>query len=309
MPLSVEPSRRILPSLALILLACHPACRPGRAPSAGNLTESREYVDEIGREVRLARYPRRIVSLAPNLTELLYLLGADDRLIGVTEYCNWPEAARKKPRIGGLLNPNYELVLAAHPDLVLATTSGNDQSAVYKLVELDLPVYVTAPRSAENIFETILSVGDVVNRPDRARELVADMKRRLEEVRQRLEGLPATRAFFMTWFDPLLAPGKNTFETDVLALAGVESVTAGIDEFYPRYSLEQILQQDPEVILTVEHNALPAEQLRNIPGWSDLTAVRKGRVYVLSDVIQHPSPRFVDGVEELVRHLHPERFR
>src|SRR5207249_1562984 len=119
----------------------------------------------------------------------------------------------------------------------------------------------------------------------------------------RLAGLPPTRAFFMTWFDPLLAPGKNTFENDVLRQAGVESITADIEEFYPRYGLEQILARDPEAILTVEHNARSVADLKRIAGWNRLTAVRNGRVYVLSEVIQHPSPRFVDGVEELARKL------
>ncbi len=267
------------------------------------------YTDGIGRRVVLPPHPLKIISLAPSVTELLYLLGADDRLIGVTTHCDWPEDAKRKPKIGTLLNPNYEIILAAHPDLIIASTAGNDRAAVYKLAELGLPVFVTAPRSVDGIFETTLAVGRVTDRAAEGARLVAQMKARLQEVKCRLAGLPPTRAFFITWFDPLLAPGRRTFENDVLALADVVSITAGSEEFYPRYSLEQILAQKPEVILTVNHEGTPLPDLRHIAGWRSLKAVQQGRVYVLSEVLQHPSPRFVDGVEELARKLHPERFQ
>jgi len=236
------------------------------------------------------------------------MLGAGDRVIGVTTQCNWPEAAKGKPKIGDLLNPNYELILAAKPDLIIASTAGNDRTAVLKLAGLQLPVYVTAPRSVEKIFENVENVGRITDCAERGRQLVAQMKSRLEEVKRRLAGLPPVRVFFITWFDPLLAPGRNTFETDALRQADVSSITANINEFYPRYSLEQVLAQDPDVIMTVEHTGSPLPDLKRVAGWKDLRAVRQGQIYVLNEVFQHPSPRFVNGVEELARKLHPERF-
>ncbi len=265
--------------------------------------------DGIGRQVKLPRHPQRVISLAPSVTEVIYMVGADGRLIGVTNQCDWPAGVSKKIRIGDLLSPNYELILASRPDLIIASTAGNDRAAVLKLGDLGLPVFVTAPRSVEQIFETVRLIGRVTDCAARANELVAQMKNRLEEVRQRLNGLPPTRAFFITWFDPLLAPGKNTFETDVLRQAGVISITADIDEYYPRYSLEQVLAQNPEVILTVEHKGNPLPDLRRLAGWQRLSAVQNGRVYVLPEEFQHPSPRCIDGVEALARKLHPERFQ
>jgi iron complex transport system substrate-binding protein len=268
-----------------------------------------ECTDGMGRIVELPRHPLRIISLAPSVTEALYLLGADDRLIGVTTHCDWPEAVKQKPKIGSLLNPNYETILAARPDLVIASTAGNDQAAVKKLAALGLPVYVTAPRSVDGIFETTRAIGRITDCEVAGEQLVTRMKARLDEVNRRLAGLPPTRAFFITWFDPLLAPGRKTFENDVLGLARVVSISASSDEFYPRYSLEQVLAQNPEVILTVRHEGKPLPNLRQLAGWQALNAVKQGRVYVLEEVLQHPSPRFVDGVEELARALHPERFR
>ncbi len=268
-----------------------------------------EYTDGLGRRVILPQHPRRIISLAPSVTEVLYLLRADDRLMGVTTHCDWPEDVKRKPKIGSLLTPNYETILAARPDLIIASTAGNDRAAVYRLTDLGLPVFVTAPRSVEGIWETTLTIGRITDCSDRAEQLVAEMRARLDEVRRRVSGLPPVRAFFITWFEPLLAPGRRTFENDVLGLANVVSVSAASEEYYPRYSLEQVLSQDPDVILTAAYPGNPLPDLERTAGWKDLDAVKQHRVYILSDVLQHPSPRFVDGVEELARKLHPERFR
>ncbi len=298
---------------AVILLACAGCSRTNSA--AKQEYASRQERDEVvctdglGRKVKLPRHPLRIISLAPSVTEVLFLLGAGDRVVGVTTNCEWPDAAKSKPKIGDLLNPSYELILAARPDLVIASTAGNDRSAVLKLAELGLPVYVTAPRSVERIFETVESIGRITDCAARGEFLVAQMKTRLSEIKKRLAGLPPIRAFFITWFDPLLAPGKNTFETDALRQADVVSITADIDEFYPRYSLEKVLAQDPDVIITVEHTGSPLPDLTRIAGWKDLRAVKQHRIYVLNEVFQHPSPRFADGVEELARKLHPECFQ
>ncbi len=279
------------------------------AGDSGNRAGLVTLTDGVGRRVVLPPHPSRIISLAPSVTEVLYLVGAEDRLIGVTTQCDWPADAKRKPKIGTLLNPNFEIILAAKPDLVIASTAGNDQKAIYKLAELGLPVFVTAPRSVQGIFDATLQIGRITDRAAEGERIVIQAQERLRKIKRRLAGLPATRAFFITWFDPLLAPGRKTFENDVLALADVVSISATTDEFYPRYSLEQVVAQDPDVIITVLHQEKPLPDLRQIAGWRDLRAVRQGRVYVLDEVFQHPSPRFVDAVEELARKLHPERFR
>ncbi len=304
----------LLPSLVgivlLALVAAYGRRTPlGNAPGDKAGSATIDYVDGIGRHVELPRHPQRIISLAPSVTEVLYLIGADNRLIGVTTQCDWPEDAKRKPKIGSLLNPNEEIILSAHPDLVIASTAGNDRAAVENLARLRLPVYVTAPRSVEGIFATTREIGRITDCEASAAQVVAQARSRLGDIRRRLSGLPPVRAFFITWFDPLLAPGKKTFENDVLGLANVISISGTSDEYYPRYSLEQVLAAQPDAILTVRHEGKPLPDLRKLAGWSSLAAVVQGRVYVLGEVFQHPSPRFVDGVEELVQKLHPERFR
>ena len=283
-----------------------PAQRQGAASTPA---ETVVYTDGIGNQVRIPKHPMRIISLAPNITETLYLLGVQDRLIGVTTQCHWPEAAKQKPKIGDLLNPNYEVILAAKPDLIIASTAGNDRGAVMKLAGLGLTIYVASPRTVEKIFQSVEEIGRITDCAAQGEQLVARMKERLEAVRVRIQGQPLIRAFFITWFDPLLTPGKTTFENDVLRLAGVVSITAHIDQYYPRYSLEQVLVKNPDVILTIEHAGDPLPDFRNTSGWSDLRAVKEGKVYFLSEYLQHPSPMFVDGVEDLAKQLYPERFR
>lgn len=308
-PVRLVPLSILVAGWVLLLLGCAGTPERGKAERPGPLHATTVRTDMIGHRVQLPVRPMRIISLAPSVTEVVYLVGAGDRLIGVTTHCDWPEDAGRKPKIGTLLNPEYETILAARPDLIIASTAGNDRSAVLKLADLGLPAFVTAPRSMEGIYETVERIAEITDCAEQGRQLVAQMKNRLADIRRRLAGLPPVRAFFMTWFDPLLAPGKNTFETDVLRQAGVESITSEIDEFYPRYSLEQIIAQDPDVIITVTYRGSPLPNLSFIAGWGRLRAVRANRVYVLNDVLQHPSPRFVDGVEELVRKLHPERFQ
>jgi iron complex transport system substrate-binding protein len=267
------------------------------------------YKDGTGRQVELPRHPQRIISLAPNITETLYLLGAQDRLIGNTIQCTWPEDAKHKPKIGDLLNPNYEVILAAKPDLVIASTAGNDRNAVMKLAGLGAPVYVAAPRDVERIFQSVEDIARITDCTERGIQLIAQMKARLDNIKLRIQGLPPVRAFFITWLDPLLAPGKDTFENDVLRLVNVVSITADIPQYYPRYSLEQILVKNPDIIMTVKQEGNPIPDFKKIAGWRDLPAVQKGRVYILTEYLQHPSPLFIDGIEELARKLYPERFK
>ncbi len=305
----------LLKALFPIVLLCLTTFGYDSPPSGSPQNISHEpadivtYTDGIGRQVEIPRHPLRIISLAPNITETLYLLGAQDRLIGNTTQCSWPEEAKNKPKIGDLINPNYEVILAAKPDLIIASTAGNDQSAVMKLAGYGLPVYVAAPRSVARIFQSVEEIGRITDCADQGRRLVAQMEERLEHIRLRIEGLTPIRAFLITWFDPLLTPGKNTFENDVLRLAGVISITADVPQYYPRYSLEQILVKDPDVILTIEHEGDPLPDFKITRGWKDLRAVKEGKIYSLSEFLQHPSPLFVDGVEDLAQKLYPERFK
>jgi iron complex transport system substrate-binding protein len=272
---------------------------------------TREVIDEVGRHVRVPLFPERIVSLAPNLTETLYALGVEDRLVGVTNYSDHPAAARAKPHIGQPMNPSLEEIAALHPDLVLATPTINREETVEALARLGLAVYVTDPHSIEELLGSIESLAALVGAPAAGTKLAAELRARLERLRDHLAGRPAKRALFVVWEDPLITAGQSSFIADALAWAGGESVVRS-REPWPHISFEEVVALDPgALVFASAHSGKEkkiAAELARRPGWRDLRAVREGHIIVVSDAINRPGPCLVGAIEELARALHPEAF-
>jgi cobalamin transport system substrate-binding protein len=320
---SASCGRKFLPaSIAVLawvaLFAGSARSRQAAPASGGGKTTSeaeptmREVTDEVGRRVRVSRTVERIVSLAPNLTEIVYALGAADRLAGVTNYCDFPPEAQKKPRVGGAINPSLEKIAALRPDLVLATRSLNRLETVEALERMGLAVYVTYAQSVEGTLESIEHIAELIEARETGEGLVARLRARLEEVRKRLAGQPPKRVLFIVWEEPLISAGQRTFLGDALGWAGAESVVQTTQE-WPRVSLEEVVRLQPDYLIfaaspseSAEHIA---EKLRGQPGWRDLRAVQQGHIVVVSDALNKPAPRLVDAIEELARQLHPEAFR
>lgn len=258
-----------------------------------------EVQDHLRRPLTLVRNPSRIISMAPNVTEILLALGLGGRLVGVTNFCEIPKSEGSKTRIGDLQNPNLEVILSLKPDLVLATTSGNLRETVEKLAGLGLPVYTLDTRTLEEIIQSVLDVGDITGVASAAKAAVADMRRRLAAVQRQAQTHPPRRVLYLIWHDPIVAPGGDSFINDALRWAGGISITADAAERSPRYSLEQIIAQKPEYIFVpIKENPVTMDYFRQSPGWSSLTAVRSGRVFFITAAIQHPSPRVMEGIEE-----------
>ena len=300
-------------ALALVL-----ALKAGPELLAGPVAlAARQVTDEAGRSVRLPERIERVISLAPNLTEIIYALGAENRLVGVTDYCDFPEAARAKPRVGSVLSPSAEQIVALKPDLVLATVAGNRAESVATLERLGVPVYATNPRSVDDVLASILHVGDVLGEEQAALRLASDLRHRLDALGWRLADVSLPRVLFVVWEEPLISAGRESFLTDAIARAGGQSITATFSAAWPRLSLEAALEEQPDFLIFAYHGS-PAEkaaerslrqaQLKHKPGWREFRAVRQGKVIVVSDTINRPSPRLFDAMEELARTLHPEVF-
>ena len=304
---SVRPG--VSPWIALLcacLLAAGPACRRQSAPEPG---PGRTVVDQLLRPVYLPHRPIRIVSMAPSVTEMLYALGAWDRVVGVTLYDVYPADVATRTRIGDMLRPNLEMVLSLKPDLVVATFNGNYRENVERFQTFGIPVFILSASRLEEIFRSLELLGEAVDERAAGAAVVADMRRRIDDLQQRLARESRKTALYLTWIDPVMVPGRDSFETEALALAGVDSLTRDLlAERYSRFSLEQVIRLKPEYILTVEHNAQGVRTVLASPQWAMLPAIRKRQVYVVSDLIQHPSQRIVDGIEEVARRLHPEAF-
>ena len=264
--------------------------------------------DQTGRTLTLPAPPRRIVSLVPSVTEILYAIGAQDVLAGVTDFCDYPADARKKPSVGGMINPSLETIVALKPDLVVATTAGNRDETFAQLRRLGLPVYAVNPMRLADVFDLIGRLGALTGREAEAAQLTASLTARIDAVKARVTSLPRPRVLYVVWPDPLIVPARHALVSELLVLAGADSVTANGGEQYPRYSLEAAIAGAPEVIILASHSTSQHQLGRE--KWDRFTAlpaVRSGRVHTVSgDVLHRYGPRIVDGLEELARLVHPD---
>ncbi len=268
---------------------------------------ARSVTDQTGRRVNVPENPQRLISLAPSITETLYALGLGDRIVGDTEYCDYPPEARLKPHVGALLNPSLEKIVTLKPDLVLGIAEANRRETADQLERLSIPLYGLTAHSVDETLHSIEDLGGVLGQGDRARALVDSLRERVETVKRRANGQPRPKVLFVVWYRPLITAGPHTFIGDVIRTAGGVSIADDLPGEWPRMSLEDALDRDPDVILFSKSESFspPLEELRKLPGWKDFRAVKSNRLYFVSDTIVRPSPRLIDALEEVARLLHP----
>ncbi len=290
--------------LAVAALVIWPLAR-GETPDP-QVPRARTFKDGIGRSLTLDGTPSRIISMAPSVSEMLYALGLGDRIVGVSDFCRVPGGIATPARIGGLIDPDLERIVSLKADLVVATTSGNYVEDIDRIGALGIPVYTCDTPSVEDVLTTIVALGRIAGAEDAARSLEGSLRARLEAVQRRVSGSARPRVLFIIWGDPILAPGRDAFVSDALSLAGAASISADASARWTEFDLEQVLAGRPDVILTVPDNRIFAESLGSRPEWAIVPAVREGRIHVVSDAIQQPGPRIVEGIEEIAALLHPE---
>jgi iron complex transport system substrate-binding protein len=270
--------------------------------------------DMLGRDVTLPARPTRIVSLVPSVTEIVYALGGEDRLIGRTDYCDFPPAARAKPSVGGMVNPNLEILAALHPDLVVATDEGNREETFEQLGRLRIPTYLVHANRLAELLELIARVGELTDRQVAVPSLTGAIRERIDAVRRAVAPYPRPRVLYVLWPEPLIVPGHGSMLTELIELAGGVSITARESEAYPRFSLEVAVARAPEIIILADHASGSSTAGRPSPEkWQRLTsvpAIRAGRLYSVDlSVLHRYGPRVPEGLERLARILHPEAFR
>src|SRR5260221_4838414 len=204
-------------------------------------TTLREVTDETGRVVKLPAQIGRIVSLAPSLTETVYALGLQDKLVGVTEYCDYPPDAVKKHKVGGAINPNMEEIAALKPDVVLVVKSLNRLETVHALEQLGIPVYGTDPHNASGILYSIERLAEVLGAKDAGAALHKKLDARIGAVHEKLKGVPPKRVMFVVWTEPLMSVGRKTFLADVIEQAGGFSVVDSHQD-WPQFSLAEAVR-------------------------------------------------------------------
>jgi iron complex transport system substrate-binding protein len=251
----------------------------------------------------MAQTPARIISLAPNLTEILYDLGLGDRVIAVSRYCNYPPEVKTKPTIGGMSNPSLETIVAMKPEMVVLTDDGNPREIEQRLRQLGIRTHVfRARRLAElageiRVLGTVLDVHGIADR--RAARIESVIRRYADKAQSSARRTPQ-KVLFVVQPDPLIVAGPGTTIDDVLQLLGLKNIAADAKMQYPRYSLEEVIRQSPDIIFMGMMQDVVMEQFRRLLGkLSQVEAVRSGRVYYIGDPLFRLGPRITDGIDEI----------
>jgi iron complex transport system substrate-binding protein len=263
-------------------------------------------VDDLQRTVTLARPARRIVSLAPSITECLFAVGAGDRIQGVTDFCNYPPEAAKKKRVGGMINPSIETVVGLDPDLVVLSMEGNVREDFQRLRSFGIPMFASNPRTLEGIYHSLRLLGTLAGTEDSASHLVARLEARERAVRTAAAGKPPVRALLFVSLQPLICAGSNTFIDGLLHAAGGTNLASRTRGTYPSYSRENVIAEDPQVIIATSEILPSGPTLQGMfPEWGTVDAVRNGRVFPIdADLVSRPGPRALDALEKLFHLLH-----
>lgn len=244
--------------------------------------------------------PKRIISLAPSVTETLFALGLADRIVGVTSYCDYPPEAAQKERVGDTMRPSIEKIVALKPDLVIASTASQLEQFVRRLDELGVPIYVSNPRSFDDVLASIERIGEITGTNARAVELTRTLRARIAANEQRVSALEKPRVLFLLGTEPLITVGGASFVSDLIRRAGGVSVSDDAPGDYPMYSLETAVAKQPEVIFLQAGEADLPSRLKQTP------AARSNRVFRLNDdLLLRPGPRIVEGLEQMAEKIHP----
>jgi len=267
--------------------------------------------DQVGRTLVVPENPTRVIALAPSITEIIYDLGQEKRLVGVTQYSTYPPEAELLPRVGSYVRLDIEKIVALKPDLCLATKDGNPKHIVDKIVSLGIPVYVINPQNLQQIMDTITRLGSLLHAEQTAAALVSDMEKRIGQVQARVKNMPdRPRVFFQIDAEPLFSAGTDTFIHELIELAGGINTTAG-EVSYPRYSWEDIIVLQPEIVLisSMAGGLAPEYLLNSWKKWNLLSAVKNDQIFVVdAELFDRPTPRLVNGLEVIAAIIHPELF-
>lgn len=297
----------LLLSFALFALV---GCKGAAAPEAPGSSYPLVLTDSFDRQVTLTEQPETFVSLAPSSTEILFALGLGEKVIGVTDACDFPEAAKAIENMGGFQGVDVEKIVAAQPDLIIAD-SLTTKEVVEQLEDLGFAVLAIRATTIEEMFGHIELIGKAANISDAANELVTSFRNRINAISEKTKDITEAErplVFYEVWHDALISVGPNTFIHDTIVTAGGRNVTADATTDWPMVDLELLIAQNPEVVL-LGHEGQSAADVKARANWQTIDAVVNDRVHAVNaDLFGRPGPRLVDAVEEIAKLLHPGLF-
>ena len=273
--------------------------------------EERVLIDQAGREVAVPDDPSRIVSLAPNITEILFSLDAGDRVVGVTVYSDYPDDAASIPVVGTYITPNLEAIVALKPDLVIATADGDKKEALAILEKLGIPVYVINPKGIDEVIDTVTEIGGLVGKEEKAKEIADEMSRVVRDVEGRVKDLEPVSTLMVLDVEPVITVGTEAFPHELIERAGGVNAAGSQKIRYPRISLEAVIVSAPEVIIipTMSFESDTERASAFFTAYPTIPAVLHERIHVIeADLVTRPGPRIVMGLWDVAAFLHPEAF-
>lgn len=282
-----------------------------RLQEDGEVTNSYpiKYEDMRERKVEIEESPEKIVSLLPSTTEILFALGLGDRVVGVTQFCNYPEEAQSKEQVGDAYDLNIEKIVSLESDLVLAGT-GIKEDMIEKLEDAGIPVVVIEGIDFEGVYKSIIDIGKITGKEDEASELVQDMKDSVASIEDRVKDAEEKDCYFVMDYGEggNWTAGPGSFMDELINMAGGSNVASDGDSPWLEYSMEMLIEKDPEILI-IPSDIDDVEKLKNSEGYKELTAVKDENVQIVNgDIISRGGPRLVDGLEEIAKAIHPELF-
>ncbi len=273
--------------------------------------ESRSVTDLLGRRLDIPNNPQRVVALAPSITEIVFALGQQQRLKGVTRFSDYPEAAKRLPRVGSYVHLDVERIAALKPDLCIGVKDGNPLSVVTRLQAMGIPFYAVHPVDLETVMHSIETIGDLLGASREAAQTVTAMRKRIDYVKTIVAAADRKpRVFVQIGVSPIVSVGSRTFIHELITLAGGTNIAAGSTP-YPRFSREQVITLAPDVMVissmarATVFDRVKAEWMQ----WSAIPAVRNQAVFIApTNIFDRPTPRLVEGLEQMARYIHPGLF-
>lgn len=275
---------------------------------------AQETAEEPVKEAEITA-PRRIVSLSPSTTEILYAIGAGDQVVGVTSYCNYPEEATTKAIIGGFSAKtiSIETIISLNPDLVIAGVSAH-QPIADTLKEAGIPVLSLEPKSVDDVQKIIEDLGTITGHEDQGKAVSDNISTRIETIDGKLATIGddnKIKVFYEVWDAPLMTAGPASFTGQMLSLAGGMNIFSDVEGDYPQISSEELISRNPQVIIASDTHGdkLTEDAMATREGWESIDAVKNNNVILLpGDVVSRPGPRMIDAIEMIASALYPELF-
>ncbi|QUH21392.1 ABC transporter substrate-binding protein [Alkaliphilus sp. B6464] len=285
----------------------------------GNTAYPMDIVDGFGNSVTIEKQPERVVSIAPSQTEILFALGLEDKIVGVSDFCDYPIEALEKEKVGNAFAINVEKILELNPDVVFLYNEALPES-IEQIKASGIAVMLYSPETIDEIFNTILQLGEVMGVEEESEQIVNEMQEKRDNIVDKAKNEKKARVFYQVWDEPLMTAGEGSFINELITLAGGENIAADGDGAYPQYSVEAMVEKDPEIYIAPAHTAenftLNPEQMKELkniiksrPGYDVITAVKNDKIELLDpNIVSRPGVRTIEALELFAKAIHPEVF-